>query len=61
MGYPAFAAISGGFGYWLSGVEERQRAFLEKRKQSLLEKRARAANTSAVERGLAEGRGVVVA
>lgn len=42
-GYPVFAAVGGSFGYWLQGVDERQVAVLEERKQSILEKRARRA------------------
>jgi hypothetical protein len=42
IGYPIFASISGAFGYYLEGVEERQQKILEARKQRLLEKRARA-------------------
>ncbi|RPB29733.1 NADH-ubiquinone oxidoreductase 14 kDa subunit [Terfezia boudieri ATCC MYA-4762] len=41
-GYPIFAAIGGGFGYWLQGVSERQQAVLEERRTALLEKRRRA-------------------
>ncbi|KAF8454355.1 hypothetical protein BGX38DRAFT_1173201 [Terfezia claveryi] len=41
-GYPIFAAIGGGFGYWLQGVTERQQAVLEERRTALLEKRRRA-------------------
>jgi len=39
--YPVYAAVGGSFGYWLTGVESRQLAVLEERKQRLLEKRAR--------------------
>ncbi|KAI1449935.1 hypothetical protein F5Y02DRAFT_413613 [Annulohypoxylon stygium] len=41
--YPVFAGVGGSFGYWLQGVDERQVAVLEERKQALLEKRARKA------------------
>ena len=41
-GYPIFAAVGGGFGYWLQGVTERQQAVLEGRRKALLEKRRRA-------------------
>jgi hypothetical protein len=37
--YPVYAAVGGSFGYWLTGVESRQIAVLEERKQRLLEKR----------------------
>jgi hypothetical protein len=37
--YPVYAAVGGSFGYWLTGVESRQLAVLEERKQRLLEKR----------------------
>jgi hypothetical protein len=41
--YPVFAGVGGSFGYWLQGVDERQTAMLEERKQTILEKRARKA------------------
>ncbi|KAH9901846.1 hypothetical protein F4778DRAFT_781733 [Xylariomycetidae sp. FL2044] len=41
--YPAFASVGGAFGYWLQGVDDRQREILEERKQILLEKRAKRA------------------
>lgn len=41
-GYPIFMAVSGTFGYWLQGVNERQTAVLEERRRQLLEKRSRA-------------------
>ncbi|KAI2470868.1 hypothetical protein F4781DRAFT_430046 [Annulohypoxylon bovei var. microspora] len=41
--YPVFASVGASFGYWLQGVDERQVAVLEERKQSLLQKRARKA------------------
>lgn len=41
--YPVFAGIGASFGYWLQGVDERQAAVLEDRKQTILEKRARRA------------------
>lgn len=40
IGYPIMAAFGGAFGYWLSGVDERQAATLEGRKQALLALRA---------------------
>ncbi|CAJ2507764.1 Uu.00g089500.m01.CDS01 [Anthostomella pinea] len=39
--WPLFAGVGGSFGYWLQGVDERQTATLEERKQIILEKRAR--------------------
>lgn len=41
--YPVFAACGASFGYWLQGVDERQTAILNERKQTILEKRARRA------------------
>lgn len=41
--YPVFAGVGGSFGYWLQGVDDRQAAILEDRKQSILDKRARRA------------------
>lgn len=41
--YPVFAGVGASFGYWLQGVDERQTAVLEERKQMILEKRARKA------------------
>ncbi|RYP41026.1 hypothetical protein DL769_011666 [Monosporascus sp. CRB-8-3] len=47
--YPVFAGAGASFGYWLQGVEERQTAVLEERKQTILEKRARRAAREAGE------------
>jgi hypothetical protein len=41
--YPVFAGCGASFGYWLQGVDERQTAILQERKNSILEKRARRA------------------
>jgi hypothetical protein len=41
--YPVFAGVGGSFGYWLQGVDDRQAAILEERKQGIIEKRARRA------------------
>ncbi|KAI3321735.1 hypothetical protein HD806DRAFT_536826 [Xylariaceae sp. AK1471] len=41
--YPVFAGVGASFGYWLQGVDERQTAMLEERKQVILGKRARKA------------------
>lgn len=43
LGWPVFAGIGGGFGYWLTGVDKRQQKLLADRRQSLLEKRKRRA------------------
>lgn len=39
--YPLYAGAGAAFGYWLDGVDARQSAVLEERKNTLLEKRAR--------------------
>jgi len=39
--YPLYAAVTGSFGYWLTGVEQRQTALLRRRRDLLLEKRRR--------------------
>lgn len=55
--YPVFAAAGGSFGYWLTGVENRQIKILADRRDRLLEKRKRRAEregtlgTSQVEEG----------
>ena len=41
--YPVYAGIGGSVGYWLMGVEQRQVAFLNERRDALLEKRRRRA------------------
>ena len=41
--YPIFAAAGGSFGYWLTGVENRQMKILADRRNRLLEKRKRRA------------------
>lgn len=41
--YPVFGAVGGSFGYWLQGVDDRQTAQLNARKETILEKRARRA------------------
>ena len=45
--YPLFAAAGGSFGYWMSGVEERQTKILTDRRDRLLEKRRRRADREA--------------
>jgi hypothetical protein len=39
--YPVFAAAGGSFGYWLTGVENRQLNILTERRNALIEKRRR--------------------
>ena len=41
--YPLYAAGGASFGYWLQGVDDRQTAILDQRKNELLEKRKRKA------------------
>lgn len=41
--YPVFAAVGGSFGYWMTGVEQRQLQILTERRNALLEKRRRRA------------------
>jgi hypothetical protein len=41
--YPFFAGVGGSFGYWLTGVEQRQLQMLSERRESLIEKRRRRA------------------
>jgi len=41
--YPVYASIGGSFGYWLMGVEARQIAYLQVRRDALMEKRRRRA------------------
>ncbi|KAL9056005.1 MAG: hypothetical protein Q9162_003184 [Coniocarpon cinnabarinum] len=41
--YPVYAGLGGSVGYWLTGVEQRQVAFLNERREALLEKRRRRA------------------
>lgn len=47
--YPIFAGTGAGFGYWMTGVENRQYAILAARRESLLQKRARRAEQEASE------------
>ena len=53
-GYPLFGAVGGSFGYWVQGVDERQVAHLQERKQSILDKRARRAERIAAAAAQAE-------
>ncbi|CAN9295589.1 unnamed protein product [Alternaria alternata] len=39
--YPIYAGAGGSFGYWLTGVEQRQFRLLADRRDALLEKRQR--------------------
>ncbi|KAI9651821.1 MAG: hypothetical protein M1831_007571 [Alyxoria varia] len=41
--YPIFASIGGGIGYWLTGVEQRNMAILNEKREKLLQKRIRRA------------------
>lgn len=47
--YPAYALGGASFGYWLQGVDDRQKETLSGRKSILLEKRARKAEKEAAE------------
>jgi hypothetical protein len=47
--YPVFTGVGASFGYWMTGVENRQQAILGARRASLLEKRQRRAEREAVE------------
>ena len=49
--WPIFAGVGGSFGYWLTGVENRQMAILAERRESLLEKRKRRAERLAAAQG----------
>ena len=56
--YPVFAAAGGSFGYWLTGVENRQMKVLSDRRNRLLEKRRRRAEREGTAAQGAEDRGV---
>lgn len=43
--YPIYASIGASFGYWLTGVEQRQIQLLTDRRDRLLEKRRRQAES----------------
>lgn len=49
--YPVFAGFGASFGYWLTGVEQRQMKLLADRRDRLLEKRARRAEREAAAAG----------
>ncbi|GAB1314294.1 NADH2 dehydrogenase subunit 14K [Madurella fahalii] len=57
--YPVFGAVGASFGYWLQGVDERQTAMLQERKQAILEKRARRAEREAAAAASADGSAVL--
>ncbi len=58
--YPIFMAAGGSFGYWLTGVENRQMKILSDRRNRLLEKRARRAEREGIAEGdKAEGGGIL--
>ena len=59
--YPVFAAFGGSFGYWLTGVENRQLKFLTERRNALLEKRRRRAEREGTATQDAEKRAVSTA
>ena len=45
--YPLFGGVGASFGYWMQGVEDRQLAILEGRRNSLIAKRVRRAQREA--------------
>jgi hypothetical protein len=55
--YPLYAAVGGGFGYWLQGAGDRHDSMLQERKEMLLEKRRRRAEREAAAAlgGIGEG------
>ncbi|KAK4110685.1 hypothetical protein N656DRAFT_781464 [Canariomyces notabilis] len=53
--YPVFGAVGASFGYWLEGVDQRQTAMLQERKEAILEKRARRAQREAAAAASANG------
>jgi hypothetical protein len=53
--YPLYAAVGGGFGYWLQGASDRHDGMLAERKEILLEKRWRRAEREAATLAGAEG------
>ncbi|KIY04088.1 uncharacterized protein Z520_00780 [Fonsecaea multimorphosa CBS 102226] len=61
--YPLFASIGGSFGYWLTGVEDRQVKLLQQRKEIIIEKRRRRAEreVAAANADPAETAGVLAA
>ena len=61
IAYPIYAAIGGGFGYWLDGVDKRQMQILEETKRALIEKRRRVAERLGTVGGVAEEGSAVAA
>ena len=59
--YPFYAAVGGSFGYWLTGVEQRQVKILTDRRNRLLEKRQRRAEREAAQKGEKVEEGAVLA
>lgn len=47
--YPVYATVTGSFGYWLMGVEQRQINYLNQRREVLLEKRKRFAAAGGID------------
>lgn len=47
--YPLYAAVTGSFGYWLMGVQQRQTNYLNGRREALLEKRKRFAAAGGID------------
>lgn len=47
--YPLYAAVTGSFGYWLMGVQQRQTSLLNRRREALLEKRKRFAAAGGID------------
>jgi hypothetical protein len=45
--YPVFGSIGASFGWWMTGVEQRQVQLLQQRKNILIEKRKRRAEREA--------------
>ncbi|KAF1815055.1 hypothetical protein P152DRAFT_378484, partial [Eremomyces bilateralis CBS 781.70] len=43
IAYPIYAAVGGGFGFWLDGFEKRQFRYVTDMKERLIEKRKRVA------------------
>ena len=55
--WPLFGGIGGSFGYWMNGVESRQRNLLVERRDSLMAKRRRRAERegTSVEENIEKG------
>jgi hypothetical protein len=50
IAYPIYAAVGGGFGYWLDGFEKTQLKYVQDIKERLIEKRKRIAELEERER-----------